>query len=41
MQLTKINRVLEFKQSDWMKKYIDFNTEKIMNVANAFEKDVF
>ena len=41
MKLTKINKMLEFKQSDWMKKYIDFNTEKRMNVANAFEKDDF
>ena len=39
MELTKFNRVLEFKQLDWMKKNIDFNTEKRMNAANDFEKD--
>ena len=37
MRLTKIHRMVKFKQSDRMKKYIDFNTEKIMNAANDFE----
>ena len=39
MKLTKIHREMRFKQSDWMKKYIDFNTEKRINAANDLEKD--
>ena len=41
MKLTKIHKVLKFKQSDRMKKYIDFNNEKRTNAANSFEKDFF
>ena len=41
MKLAKIYRVLKFKQSDWMRKYVAFNTEKIKNVANSFDKDFF
>ena len=38
MKLTKIHKVLRFKQSDWMEKYIDFITEKRTTAANTFEK---
>ena len=41
MKLTKTHRALQFKQSDWMKKYIDFNTKKRMCTTNDFEKDFF
>ena len=37
----KIHKVLKLKQSDWIKKYIDFNREKRTNTANSFEKNVF
>ena len=41
MKFTKIQRVLKFKQSGWMKKHIDFNTKKRMIAANDFEEDFF
>ena len=41
MKLSKINRVLKFKQSDWMKIYIDFITEKRTNADNSFVKQLF
>ena len=41
MKLTKIHRVLQFNESPWLAKYIDFNTNKRSNAKNAFKKDFF
>ena len=41
LKLKKKHRVLEFSEKPWLKKYIDFNTEKRKNAENAFEKDFF
>ena len=41
MKLTKIDGALQFKQQDWMKIYIGFNTEKRKKATNDFDKDFF
>jgi len=41
MQLEKVHRVLKFRQSVWLKTYIDFNTKKRAQAKNDFEKDLF
>ena len=41
MKLIKVHRVLKFNQSDWIKKYIDFNTEKTTNSLQIVLKKIF
>ena len=39
--LEKVHRILEFKQSVWMKLYIDFNTQKRKEATNETDKNIF
>ena len=41
IKLTKIRKVFKFNQSDWLKKFVDFNTEKRKNATNDLEKKFF
>ena len=41
MKVVKIYRVLKLKQSDWLKKFVMFNTDKRMCTVNKYEKGFF
>ena len=41
LKLKEIHRIIEFNQKEWLKLYIDMNTELRKEAKNDFEKDLF
>ena len=41
MKLIKAHRILKFKQSNWLKEYIEFNTQKKKESTDEFNKNLF
>ncbi|MFN9115765.1 MAG: hypothetical protein ACK5XN_37405, partial [Bacteroidota bacterium] len=41
LEVTKVSKVISFTQEAFLKKYIDFNTDKRSKTKNDYEKDLF
>ena len=41
IKLVKIHRILSFRKSDWLRKYVDFNTEKRKQISDEFNKNLY
>ena len=41
MIVDKVHEIISFKQSKWLEKYINFNTQKRNQAINDFEKDFY
>lgn len=41
LQLKKVHRILRFKQSKWLKPFIDFNTDQRKNAKNDFDVKLY
>ena len=41
MYTSKVHRVIEFRQEEWLRPYIEMNTKLRMQAKNDFEKDFF
>ena len=41
MIVERVHNIISFKQSRWLEKYINFNTQKRNQAVNYFEKDFY
>jgi hypothetical protein len=41
LKVTKVHRTISFKESAWLKPYIDFNTQQRTKAKTLFEKDLW